>query len=222
MTDFEYEVMQKKRVARGAAHRKCGAKSKKCSLPSDNLTPAQKRALNGPVTVVKLGQPMAWDAYKSLSDTLKKEYLEDLIASYQVNGTEIGRMLGVSAATMSRELREIGVAPFKGSFGKETQAHKAKWAAFCNGVVGGGENAQSGRVAGEEEGTVQDELLQEEAVTQEEPSSQSGPIEEVCAPCAKRLTVSYNGTPSAEEILKLFHAFVQPIKEVSVTIEMVG
>lgn len=222
MTDFEYEVMQKKRVARGAAHRKCGAKSKKCSLPSDNLTPAQKRALNGPVTVVKLGQPMAWDAYKELNDSLKKEYLEDLIGSYQASGRELAQMFEVSAATMSRELRRIGLKGHKGAGPAGAAIHKAKWAAFCNGVVGGGENAQSGQVAGEAEGTVQDELLQEEAVTQEEPSSQSGPIEEVCAPCAKRLTVSYNGTPSAEEILKLFHAFVQPIKEVSVTIEMVG
>ena len=70
--------------------------------------------MNGPVTTVKLGQPMSWEAYKSLSDTLKKEYLEDLIASYQVSGAEIGRMFGVSVATMSRELRRLALKAQKG------------------------------------------------------------------------------------------------------------
>ena len=37
MNDFDFENMQKKRIAQGARHRVCGSKSKKCSLPSDLL-----------------------------------------------------------------------------------------------------------------------------------------------------------------------------------------
>ena len=199
MNDFDFDVMQKKNIARGAYHRKGGSKSKKCSLPSDLLTPAQKRALNGPVTTVKLGQPMSWEAYKSLSDTLKKEYLEDLIASYQVNGTEIGRMLGVSAATMSRELREIGVAPFNGSFGKGTQAHKAKWAAFCNGVVGGAP------------GTPGQEKVQEPEVQGPEPPKKAGLVQ---------LRTTFDGVPNLKQLEDLFAIFVQLPREVTVTIEV--
>ena len=48
MHDFDYDAMQKKRIARGASHMKRGSKSKKCTLPSDYLTAAQKRRLNAP------------------------------------------------------------------------------------------------------------------------------------------------------------------------------
>ena len=53
MHDFDYDAMQKKRIARGASHMKRGSKSKKCTLPSDYLTAAQKRRLNGPVSTYK-------------------------------------------------------------------------------------------------------------------------------------------------------------------------
>lgn len=42
MNDFDYDIVQKKRVARGAfAH--VNRKRGKCRLPSDYLTAAQKR-----------------------------------------------------------------------------------------------------------------------------------------------------------------------------------
>ena len=46
MNDFDFDVMTKKRIARGAAARKCGSKSRRCTLPSDYLTDAQKKARN--------------------------------------------------------------------------------------------------------------------------------------------------------------------------------
>ena len=49
MNDFDFDVLQKKRIARGAYHRKNGSKSKRCTLPSDYLTAAEKRKLNGEV-----------------------------------------------------------------------------------------------------------------------------------------------------------------------------
>ena len=58
MNDFDFENMQKKRIAQGARHRVCGSKSRKCSLPSDLLTAAQKRKLNGPVERYDMGKPI--------------------------------------------------------------------------------------------------------------------------------------------------------------------
>ena len=50
MTDAEYvfqqDVKERKKMKTGAMHRKCGSKSKKCTLPSDYLTPSQKKKLN--------------------------------------------------------------------------------------------------------------------------------------------------------------------------------
>ena len=60
MNDFDYDALQKKRIASGAFHMKRGSRSKRCSLPSDNLTPAQLKRRNGPVSTYKLDQPMSW------------------------------------------------------------------------------------------------------------------------------------------------------------------
>ncbi len=53
MTDAEYlfrrDSADKKVTARSANKRVSGAKSKKCTLPSDYLTAAQKKRLNGEV-----------------------------------------------------------------------------------------------------------------------------------------------------------------------------
>lgn len=41
MNDFDYEVMQRKRLARQAFHRKSGSKSKKCPMSTDHMTRKQ-------------------------------------------------------------------------------------------------------------------------------------------------------------------------------------
>ena len=35
MSDFEYDCWQRKRIAQQAKYRKCGSKSKKCSMSTD-------------------------------------------------------------------------------------------------------------------------------------------------------------------------------------------
>lgn len=142
MTDFDYEVKQKKSLVPSARRRKGGSKSKKCSLPSDNLTEAQKRKLNGPVYTVKMDRPMTWEELKGLPDTLRRQYLTNLIDTYEASQRMLGDMLGVSQATAGTELRRLGVqsGPAHGreSHGPVAERRKAMWEAFCNGVVGGG------------------------------------------------------------------------------------
>ena len=149
MNDFDYDVRQKKIVARGAAHRKNGSKSKRCSLPSDNLTEAQKRKLNGPCATVKLDQPMDWVAFKSLPEGLRREYLERLMDDYRAGQKMLGAMFGVSTWSVSQEMKRLGVKAFPAhgcseNKGRGHEIKMSKWEAFCNGVVGGGNNVKSG------------------------------------------------------------------------------
>ena len=53
MGEFEYDVRQRSRIAHSAARRKGRGGGKKCTLPSDYLTPAQWRRKNGPVIIVQ-------------------------------------------------------------------------------------------------------------------------------------------------------------------------
>ena len=145
MTDFDYENKQKKDIARGAFHKKGGSKSRKCTMPSDYLTPAQKQALNGPVTTILLNQPMDWNTFKSLSDTLKVKYIKNLQETYSASNQMLAKMFGCTGSTVGRALECIGLYPLRGTQGSTPEKTRilAAWDAFCNGVVGGGDNVQT-------------------------------------------------------------------------------
>lgn len=98
MTDFDYDVLQKKRLAASARHRVCGSKSKKCTLPSDYLTPAQIKARSGPCMKYQLNKPMSYATFKAMPRDLQAEYLNSLHARFGVGATAIGKdMFKVSA-----------------------------------------------------------------------------------------------------------------------------
>lgn len=139
MNDFDYENMQKKITARGARHKRNGSKSKKCTMPSDFMTKAQLQALNGPVTTILLNQPMDWETFKGLSDTLQKTYLTNLKSTYNPNTAMLARMFGVTPNPVTAQLRKYGL-PIGPRGAKPDKQRQAMWEAFCNGVVGGGDN----------------------------------------------------------------------------------
>ena len=137
MHDFDYDAMQKKRIAHGAAHMKHNRKG--CSLPSDNLTAAQKRRLNGPVNTYKLDEPMTWESFKAMPEDLQKQYILNLQNIYQANDKMISKMFGKSDVTVGEYRKKLGIH----SIGKSKMTRdkvvirNTKWDAFCNGVVGG-------------------------------------------------------------------------------------
>ena len=137
MHDFDYDAMQKKRIAHGAAHMKHNRKG--CSLPSDILTAAQKRRLNGPVNTYKLDEPMGWESFKAMPEDLQKQYILNLQNTYQANDKMIGKMFRKSDVTVGEYRKKLGIH----SIGKSKMTRdkvgirNTKWDAFCNGVVGG-------------------------------------------------------------------------------------
>ena len=137
MHDFDYDAMQKKRIAHGAAHMKHNRKG--CSLPSDNLTAAQKRRLNGPVSTYKLDEPMNWESFKAMPEDLQKKYILNLQETYQANNDMLGKMFGVTGVSVCRMRHALGVSAMGQSkmTRDEVAVRDAKWDAFCNGVVGG-------------------------------------------------------------------------------------
>lgn len=139
MHDFDYDAMQKKRIARGASHMKRGSKSKKCTLPSDYLTAAQKRRLNGPVSTYKLDEPMSWESFKAMPEDLQKKYILNLQETYQANNDMLGKMFGVTGVSVCRMRNALGIKAMGQSkmTRDEVAVRDAKWDAFCNGVVGG-------------------------------------------------------------------------------------
>lgn len=129
MNDFDYEVKQKKDIARSAAHRVCGSKSTKCDLPSDHLTEAQKRALSGPVESYHLRGPMRWEEFKRLPDDLKRQYIIYLKTDYSASDAMLGRMFGVSEVTVNKIRSTLGVKALSSHY-RPTREVKAAWNEF--------------------------------------------------------------------------------------------
>ena len=141
MNDFDYDVLQKKRTAAGARHMKRGSRSKRCSLPSDNLTPAQLKRRNGPVSTYKLDAPMRWNDFKEMPVDLQKKYLTYLVETYGATNEMLGDMFYVHPTHVGAVKKALGVVSHNPHrlIGEKKAIRDQMWAAFCNGVVGGGD-----------------------------------------------------------------------------------
>ena len=141
MNDFDYDALQKKRIAAGARHMKRGSRSKRCSLPSDNLTPAQLKRRNGPVSTYKLDAPMRWDDFKAMPVDLQKQYLTNLVEAYGATNEMLGDMFYVHPTHVGTVKKALGVVSHNPHrlIGEKKAIRDQMWAAFCNGVVGGGD-----------------------------------------------------------------------------------
>ena len=110
MHDFDFDIMEKKRIAQGARARKCGSKSRKCTLPSDYLTAAQKKGLNGKVITYNLSGPMTYSKFRVMPDDLQKEYLLKLRNEMGATLTAMGKMMQCSPETVRQALIRHGLS----------------------------------------------------------------------------------------------------------------
>ena len=132
MNDFDYDALQKKRIAAGARHMKRGSRSKRCSLPSDNLTPAQLKRRNGPVLTYNLNAPMDWGTYKLLTLDMKKQYLSNLI-EHRIPNSWIADLFRVSEATVSAERKRLGCKRLPPRLSNEERDQRWDWfSEFCD------------------------------------------------------------------------------------------
>lgn len=90
---FEQTSRERKRIARGAYAKKGGSRSKRCSLPSDNLTAKQRKELNGAVETLNTMKIYTWDEFKRLPNTLKEEYLK-ILYEHGARTLDIAEMWG--------------------------------------------------------------------------------------------------------------------------------
>lgn len=132
MNDFDYDCLQRKNISRQAKYRKRGSKSKKCSMPTDNMTLKQWRERNGELVTISLNQPVSWETFKTLSRRTQEEYLQNLMMTYGANATSLAGMFGVKPLTVRRfvQANELDV---KFHVGRSMSAEqRAAWESFIN------------------------------------------------------------------------------------------
>ena len=130
MNDFDYDVLQKKRIASGARHKVNGVKSSKCTLPQDYMTAKQLRERNGEIMTYNMDKPTTWKEFKFWPRDIQKQYLEHL-NSLGGSNEEIGGMMGTSGRTIGTLAKALG-AEIRDAR-QFTNADKKKWQKFIEG-----------------------------------------------------------------------------------------
>lgn len=128
MNDFDYDCMQKKRIARGAfAHisRKRGG----CTLPSDLLTAKQRKEKNGEVKSYNISRPMPWCEFKQMPDDLKREFYRNM-QSFGGSAKWLAEEMGASDQTIRDSAERCG-APFRRG-GRNLEMWQRKLAEWAN------------------------------------------------------------------------------------------
>lgn len=116
MNDFDYDVMQMKRLAHQAKYRKGGSKSKKCPMSTDRMTRRQWEKRCGEVTTYQMMAPLTWDVFKDYPANIKREYLNGLIQKFSVTATDLAMMFGVTSATVLKvcNAEDVGITFHRG------------------------------------------------------------------------------------------------------------
>lgn len=131
MRDFDYEVLQRKRLANQARYRKNGSKSKKCSLPSDGMTQKQWRERNGEIVSYNLTKPMKWKQFLALPEDVQQEYIATLQDKYDASMAGLAVMFETHVNTVRSYFKLHGIPA--GNQHKRSRAQQALWRKFCWG-----------------------------------------------------------------------------------------
>lgn len=130
MKDFDYDVKQKKDVARSVKNRV--GKRKGCSLPSDGLTDAQWRRRNSEIQSVNLNKPISYEQFKLLHRDLQEEYIQKIIDTYEIGITVISTVLfGLGRSSLAMYMRSHGLK-CSGRKGPAKADKLERFVRFCN------------------------------------------------------------------------------------------
>ena len=97
---FNQTSRERKNLSHGAFAKKNKKKKKKCTMPSDYLTPAEKKKLNGEEVKYDLSKPMKWKEFRTMRHDLRAEYIKKL-AAMGAGRDDISDMFGCTPATYS-------------------------------------------------------------------------------------------------------------------------
>lgn len=128
MNDFDYDAYLKKVTARSASKRVGNGKG--CKLPSDYLTPAQKKKLSGAVKTLNLNQPITWAEFTALDKPLQATYINHIIENYHVGLALISVMMGREKTDLSNYVKSHSIRVKKAKGPSSKEARDNFWAVY--------------------------------------------------------------------------------------------
>lgn len=127
MNDFDWDVLQKKRIARSASKKKGNRKG--CRLPCDGLTQKQIEKKHGEVFCMNIDKPMSYEDWKKLPDDMKAEYYDAMVARFHVGTNSIAEMFGCQKTALQNYIlsHKMKVMKIKGRAPQKTIEHFREW-----------------------------------------------------------------------------------------------
>lgn len=216
MNDFDYDVKEKKRIARGAFAKKGGSRSKKCTLPGDYLSAAEKRKLSTTTVAVNLKKPMTWKEFKALPTDVKIEYLSYLRDEREALRSWVATDLFCVSTTAFQKYIELHEPKLKGIFpksGRYTADRRARWLDWVQGREE--EEEQS------EETPEPDIVIHAPAFSVPDPEPEPEP-EKVTPPELKpqHIAATYTGELYAEDVQAILYRLLKDRPCKSITIDI--
>lgn len=137
MTDerfvFQEDIKERSKMKTGAFHKKSGAKSKKCTMPSDYLTPKQKKKLSGSVESISLAMPItSIKELRTYTESLQIEYLQNCITAYGARRIDLIKMLNSNGTNFRKYCERHNILlQYPSSTGRGRSSHMdERWQGF--------------------------------------------------------------------------------------------
>ena len=131
MNDFDYDCLQKKRIAKCAKNH-VNARRGRCKLPHEYLSAKERNALNGEVKTYNLKAPMSNEEFKGLRRDLKASYLKYLQEEFRATDPMIADLFGVTPGRIGQIRKKLGVESL-GKGARTARAQLDSWNAWRNG-----------------------------------------------------------------------------------------
>lgn len=119
------EQAEQKRTARSARNRRCGSKSKHCSLPSDSLSTKERAALSGPVTTYD-GTLVSWETFLSLNTEEKTAFINRMQYLYKMDLFMLSSAWNLDMSYLNKHLTKLNIKLAKVFPTKEDRERFAK------------------------------------------------------------------------------------------------
>lgn len=129
---FISDVKEKGTTARSAKSRCTHSRGGKVRFPSDNLSKKELMKMNGECKSYRLNEPMAWNEFRAMPDDIKITYIKLIRQKFNPSVTQISKMMGVTEATLRKELKKLNLNEGKTRSGR-TKWNKEGFWAWVNG-----------------------------------------------------------------------------------------
>ena len=125
MREFYETVRERKALVASSKHVKRGSKSKKCTLPHENITKREWQRMNGEVKMYNYQKPLTFEEFRELPVDLAARHIAMLQAedTFDASVTMIARYMRTAPPTLRKYLLEHNIPfiqkTFTGRVGKD-------------------------------------------------------------------------------------------------------